>query len=93
MRTRTLLTAMLLLVAGCQTPPTRVVEKIVTQPVVVERPVPCIKDTDIPLLPTPLGSLPGGANAALSLALAKLDEYVKYGDGSQSMLQTCAKLR
>jgi hypothetical protein len=83
----------LALLAGCQTPQPRVIEKVVTQPVVVERPVPCIKDTDIPLLPAPLVDAPATANAALSLALAKLDEYVKYGAGSQSIMRNCAKLR
>lgn len=83
--------APLLLLGACAT----------TQPglrtVMVDRPViqveHCVKKEDVPARPATLnsGPTPSSLDQALSLALAKLSEWTRYGNRTDEILRACTE--
>ena len=63
----------------------------------VDRPViqqvPCVSSKDIPKRPGTLASttLPKNVEAALSVALARISEWTRYGNKADAILGACAK--
>lgn len=63
----------------------------------VDRPViqqkACLSPSDVPSRPAPLGSsaIPTNLERALSVALAKVSEWTRYGNKADVIMKTCAK--
>ncbi len=81
----------LLLLAACATTPEKGIKvEYVDRPVIVE--TKCVKVADIPKRPGTLasGGLPDNVERALSLALAKVSEWTRYGNKADAVLVSCA---
>lgn len=81
----------LLILAGCVKPGVGIRTEIVEVPVIqVEH---CVSPEDIPVRPSPLqsGRRPTDLETALSLALAKLSEWVRYGNQTEVVLRGCVE--
>ena len=63
----------------------------VDRPVIQE--VPCVKAKDVPTRPAPLKdtALPSNVEAALSVALARISQWTRYGNKADAILTSCAK--
>lgn len=63
----------------------------------IEKPViqvqPCVKASDVPERPSRLASPPDNLERALSLALAKVSEWTRYGKKSDVILKGCSSLK
>lgn len=61
----------------------------------VDRPVitveKCIKKEDVPTRPSKLGGTPSDLEQALSLALAKVSEWTRYGNKTEIVISNCIK--
>lgn len=78
-----------LLLAGCATAEPAVRVETVEVPVIrVEK---CVAKADVPELPAALPPRPSYLPAALDLALAKVLEWVSYGEKADAVLQGCAE--
>lgn len=62
-----------------------------TQTVYLDRPVPCVKASDVPARPQTLPPRPSDARAALDMALAFVIAWQRYGDKVDPLLKACAK--
>lgn len=81
----------LLLLAGCAHAPSGIQVQYVDRPVIqVQK---CIKATEVPQRPASLKSGPVATNLeqALSLALAKVSEWTRYGDKADVVLSGCVQ--
>ncbi len=83
--------APLLLLGACATTQPGIRTVMVDRPVVqVEH---CVKKEDVPARPSALNSGPAPSNLeqALSLALAKLSEWTRYGHRTDEILRACVE--
>lgn len=80
--------ASLILLSACASKPA-----IEVRTVRVEVPVPvaCIAAADVPVRPGPLPPRPEDARQALDLAVAKVLEWVGYGEKADAVLRVCAE--
>lgn len=81
--------APLLLLAGCATTQPAIRTQIVEKPVIqVEK---CVKAEDVPSRPRPLSqeAKPSDLETALSVALAKISEWTRYGNKTDEILKNC----
>lgn len=77
-----------LLLAGCATTQPAIRTQIVEKPVIqVEK---CVKAEDVPVRPRPLSEAkPVDLETALSIALAKISEWTRYGNKADEVLTNC----
>jgi PBP1b-binding outer membrane lipoprotein LpoB len=77
-----------LLLAGCATTQPAIRTQIVEKPVIqVEK---CVKAKDVPARPRPLNEVkPTDLETALSIALAKISEWTRYGNKTDEVLKNC----
>lgn len=81
--------APLLLLAGCATTQPAIRTQIVEKPVIqVEK---CVKAKDVPSRPRPLAqeAKPSDLETALSIALAKISEWTRYGNKTAEIIKNC----
>lgn len=81
--------APLLLLAGCATTQPAIRTQIVEKPVIqVQK---CIKAEDVPTRPRPLAqeAKPSDLETALSIALAKISEWTRYGNKIDEIIKNC----
>jgi hypothetical protein len=81
--------APLLLLAGCATTQPAIRTQIVEKPVIqVQK---CIKAGDVPVRPRPLSQevKPSDLETALSVALAKISEWTRYGNKTDEIIKNC----
>jgi len=79
-----------LLLIACTTPSTPGIKvEYVDKPVLVE--TKCVKPKDIPSRPGPLAAsaIPSNVESALSVALAKVSEWTRYGNRTDAILKSC----
>jgi hypothetical protein len=74
-------------VAGDQGVPNVQYEKVT-----IDHPVPCVPTDKKPTLPTALGPKPADARQGEAMLLAKLQEWLSYGDHAQPLLDACTKI-
>lgn len=79
-----------LLLSACAASPPAIKDVPVNVPVIqVQK---CIKKSDIPTRPEPLAkSAPSDLEVALSLALAKISEWYRYGERADAAMSACAE--
>lgn len=77
-----------LLLAGCTTTQPAIRTQIVEKPVIqVQK---CVKAEDVPVRPRPLSEAdPVDLETALSIALAKISEWTRYGNKADEVLMNC----
>lgn len=81
-----------LCLAACSTPSTPGIKvEYIDRPVVQVQP--CVKASDVPTRPSRLASPPDNLERALSLALAKVSEWTRYGNKSDVILKGCSSVR
>jgi len=78
-----------LLLAGCQTATPGIKVEYVDRPVIVE--TKCVKTKDIPTVPKKLGAAPSNLETALAVSLAKVSEWMRYGNKSDAILRSCSE--
>lgn len=81
----------LLLLAGCASTQPGIRTIMVDRPVVqVEH---CVNKEDVPARPAPLntGPPPSDLEQALSVALAKISEWTRYGNRTDEILRACVE--
>ena len=82
----------LLLLGACATTPEKGIKvEYVDRPVITE--TKCVKVKDIPQRPGSLAAsgLPSNVERALSLAMAKVSEWTRYGNKTNEILVSCAR--
>lgn len=83
--------ALLILLSACAKPEQGIRVEYVDRPVITE--TSCVKAKDVPSRPGPLSSsaTPKNLESALSVALAKVSEWTRYGGRANAILTSCAK--
>jgi len=80
----------LLLLSACathQTPGIKV--EYVEKPVIVQKA--CLQSKDIPIVPNRLGAAPTNIETALATALAKVSEWMRYGNRADPIMKSCSQ--
>lgn len=80
--------AALILLSACASKPAIEVRTVRVE---VPVPIPCVVAADIPERPGPLPPRPADARQALDLAVAKVLEWVGYGEKADAVLRGCAE--
>lgn len=85
------LVGILLLVSACAKPEAGIRVEYVDRPVITE--TSCVKAKDVPKTPGPLSgaAMPKNTETALSVAMAKVSEWTRYGNKADAILTACAK--
>lgn len=79
----------LVMLAGCSTTQPAIRTQIVEKPVIqVQK---CVKAEDVPSRPRPLAQevKPSDLETALSVALAKISEWTRYGNKTDEIMKNC----
>ena len=81
--------ASLLLLGACATTQPAIRTQIIEKPVVITQK--CVKAGDIPPIPRSLAQeeKPSDLETALSTALSKISEWVRYGNKADEILKNC----
>lgn len=77
-----------LLLSACQTATPGIKVEYVDRPVITE--TKCVKVGDIPVLPKRLGTAPSNLETALAVSLAKVSEWMRYGNKTDAILKSCS---
>lgn len=79
----------LLLLSACATPTQGIKVEYVDRPVITE--TKCVKVKDIPAVPKKLGAAPTNLETALAISLAKVSEWLRYGNKTDAILKSCSE--